>query len=58
MERAAGIEPASLAWKAKVLPLHNARVVWDRYSDMIRSSRQENESKHCGALPGPQSSDW
>ena len=25
MERAAGIEPASLAWKAKVLPLHNAR---------------------------------
>lgn len=26
MERAAGIEPASLAWKAKVLPLHNARV--------------------------------
>ncbi len=28
MERAAGIEPASLAWKAKVLPLHNARAVW------------------------------
>jgi hypothetical protein len=26
LERAAGIEPASLAWKAKVLPLHNARV--------------------------------
>ena len=25
LERAAGIEPASLAWKAKVLPLHNAR---------------------------------
>jgi hypothetical protein len=25
MERAAGIEPASLAWKARVLPLHNAR---------------------------------
>ncbi len=25
VERAAGIEPASLAWKAKVLPLHNAR---------------------------------
>ena len=24
-ERAAGIEPASLAWKAKFLPLHNAR---------------------------------
>jgi RNA polymerase sigma factor (sigma-70 family) len=28
MERAAGIEPASLAWKAKVLPLHNARAAW------------------------------
>ena len=27
MERAAGIEPASLAWKARVLPLHNARAV-------------------------------
>jgi hypothetical protein len=27
MERAAGIEPASLAWKAKVLPLHNARAL-------------------------------
>lgn len=27
LERAAGIEPASLAWKAKVLPLHNARTV-------------------------------
>ena len=25
LERVAGIEPASLAWKAKVLPLHNAR---------------------------------
>ena len=26
-KRAAGIEPASLAWKAKVLPLNYARVV-------------------------------
>lgn len=25
LERAAGIEPASSAWKAEVLPLHNAR---------------------------------
>ena len=25
-ERAAGIEPASLAWKAKVLPLNYARI--------------------------------
>ena len=27
LERAAGIEPASLAWKARVLPLHNARSI-------------------------------
>ena len=27
MERATGIEPVSLAWKAKVLPLHNARAL-------------------------------
>ncbi len=27
LERRAGIEPASLAWKAKVLPLHKRRVV-------------------------------
>ena len=26
MERRAGIEPASLAWKAKVLPLHKRRI--------------------------------
>ena len=26
VERATGIEPASSAWKAEVLPLHNARV--------------------------------
>jgi hypothetical protein len=34
LERAAGIEPASLAWKAKVLPLHNARV-WLRLSSQL-----------------------
>ncbi len=27
LERAAGIEPASSAWKAEVLPLHNARAL-------------------------------
>ena len=25
LERVTGIEPVSLAWKAKVLPLHNTR---------------------------------
>ncbi len=39
LERAAGIEPASLAWKAKVLPLHNARAALGAYSDQIVSSR-------------------
>ena len=28
MERAAGIEPATLAWKARALPLCNARTLW------------------------------
>jgi L-amino acid N-acyltransferase YncA len=28
VERAAGIEPATLAWKARALPLCNARVAW------------------------------
>lgn len=28
LERAAGIEPASSAWKAEVLPLHNARATF------------------------------
>ncbi len=27
-KRAAGIEPASLAWKAKVLPLNYARIIF------------------------------
>ena len=27
MERTAGIEPAALAWKAKVLPLYDVRTV-------------------------------
>ena len=29
MERVAGIEPASLAWKAKVLPLYHTRNILD-----------------------------
>ena len=55
MERAAGIEPASLAWKAKVLPLHNARAVDARHisGDFGRQAASllfENESCHCAAL--------
>ena len=41
LERAAGIEPASLAWKAKVLPLHNARVSDGNYSGARTSSRTD-----------------
>jgi hypothetical protein len=29
MERAKGVEPSSLAWEAKVMPLYDARVVAD-----------------------------
>jgi hypothetical protein len=29
LERAAGIEPACLAWKARALPLSYARVFWE-----------------------------
>ena len=39
LERAAGIEPASLAWKAKVLPLHNARDA-DLSSDRARPAQE------------------
>ena len=49
LERAAGIEPASLAWKAKVLPLHNARPVNSSHISYC-SERQEREMKHLGQL--------
>ena len=45
LERAAGIEPASSAWKAEVLPLHNARVTapgcmaWARQGQVARRVR-------------------
>ena len=47
MERATGIEPASSAWKAGVLPLNYARKIW--------SGRQDLNLRHpapkAGALP-------
>ena len=53
LERAAGIEPASLAWKAKVLPLHNARALDGanlrlkaRQDDEAKSSPQKSFSQH------------
>ena len=51
LERAAGIEPASLAWKAKVLPLHNARVVFARYAEPNGSSRQDDRDCRYEGLP-------
>lgn len=50
MERAAGIEPASPAWKAGVLPLHNARVGPVRYAEPDGSSRQEHQHSHDAGL--------
>lgn len=47
LERATGIEPASSAWKAGVLPLNYARKIW--------SGRQDLNLRHpapkAGALP-------
>ena len=47
LERATGVEPASSAWKAEVLPMNYARVMW--------SGRQDSNLRHpapkAGALP-------
>lgn len=51
MERAAGIEPASLAWKAKVLPLHNARAA-DALSISHTDGRQDNLRQKSGEKSG------
>ena len=32
LERAMGIEPTFFAWEAKVLPLNDARIVWQGYA--------------------------
>ena len=47
LERAAGIEPASLAWKAKVLPLHNARAVCPR----LNSCPQDGQAANAAFRP-------
>ncbi len=46
LERATGIEPVSLAWKAKVLPLHNARAV---KSDSILIQQAQGAFMGCPA---------
>ncbi len=46
LERRAGIEPASLAWKAKVLPLHKRRVSWS-YSTL---NPKVKEGEWCDLL--------
>src|SRR3954467_7731428 len=42
MERETGIEPASLAWKARVLPLNYSRVGW--ISTPLHASRAPHKS--------------
>ena len=48
LERAAGIEPASPAWKAGVLPLHNARV-----GAFIAKPAARRKRPQCGAAQVP-----
>jgi hypothetical protein len=52
-KRAAGIEPASSAWKAEVLPLNYARIRWKH---TLQSLRPFNGARGrpglCSGLPG------
>ena len=52
LERAAGIEPASLAWKAKVLPLHNARAA-DFFTLILMRSNGQAADWLVGAINRP-----
>jgi hypothetical protein len=50
LERATGIEPVSLAWKARVLPLHNAR---DTTREVIAATRQGKAEIPFPGFAGP-----
>ena len=39
MERAMGIEPTSLAWEARVIPLYDARVAWQLSTRCCRAGK-------------------
>lgn len=41
----------TLAWKAEVLPLHNARAPSARYAEPNGSSRQDDHDCRCEGLP-------
>ncbi len=57
MERVAGIEPASSAWKAEVLPLYHTRVPGEAQGNFIRNwwrgldSNQRRLSQQIYSLP-------
>jgi len=44
VERAAGIEPATLAWKARALPLCNARARFREVRTQLRASLAETRA--------------
>ena len=56
MERVAGIEPASSAWKAEVLPLNYTRLTtggggWIRTTEAYASDLQSDPFGHSGTPP-------
>ena len=59
MERVAGIEPASSAWKAEVLPLYHTRMNpiasggggWIRTTEACASDLQSDPFGHSGTPP-------
>ena len=57
LERVAGIEPASSAWKAEVLPLYHTRITviggggWIRTTEARASDLQSDPFGHSGTPP-------
>ena len=55
MERETGIEPASLAWKARVLPLNYSRADHRPLRTQLCTHKVKHHSQHCSLTGG---GDW
>lgn len=55
MERETGIEPASLAWKARVLPLNYSRADHRPLRTQLCTRKAKHHSQHCSLTGG---GDW